>query len=151
MPSPENASDSKENGAPAQKKNKPAESGATKDRATKAQKPASARPIPDESDEPKPKPPAPPASSPDESAQIDAQKMVKNEQRFFQGVFEVIDNCLVFVKPQQQAAVITTLPPLTWIRVERKAGSYLLISSLNDPAVRGYVALEDASLERIGN
>jgi general secretion pathway protein A len=151
VPSPENASDSKENGAPAQKKNKPAESGATKDRSTKAQKPASARPIPGESGEPKPKPAEPPPSSRNEPAQIDAQKMVKKEQQFSQGVFEVIDNCLVFDKPQQQAAVITTLPPLTWVRVEKKAGSYLLISSLNDPAVRGYVALEDASLERIGN
>jgi hypothetical protein len=143
--------DPKDPVAPVQKKNEPVESEVKESRVRQAQKSASARSILNESNKPKPQPPEPELSSPQgEPAPIDSQKIVKNEQQFFQGVFEVIDNCLVFDRPQREAAVITNLPSRTWIRVEKKEGNYLFINSLNDPAVRGYVALEDASFERIG-
>ena len=143
--------DPKDHVAPVQKKNEPVESGVTEPRVAQDQESASTRLIPEERDKPKPQRPEPELFSPRyEPPPIDSQKIVKKEQQFFQGVFEVIDNCLVFDRPQREAAVITTLPSRTWIRVEKKDGNYLLVNSLNDPAVRGYVALEDASFERIG-
>jgi hypothetical protein len=152
VPPPHATPDQKDTVAAVQKKNKPVESGVTKAPITEAQKPASARLTRDESEKPKPQAAEPPPASPqDEPAELDSQKIAKNEQQFFQGVFEVIDNCLVFDTPQREAMVVTTLPSRTWVRVEKKDGNYLFISSLNDPAVRGYVALEDASFERIGN
>ena len=83
-------------------------------------------------------------------APFDSQDSVKNEQRFFQGTFEVTKDCLLLDKPRREAAVVTTLPSRSWVRVEKKEGNYLFVRSLNDPGIHGYVHLENAFFERIG-
>jgi hypothetical protein len=83
-------------------------------------------------------------------APFDSQDSTKNEQRFFQGIFEVTKDCLLLDKPRREAAVVTTLPSRSWVRVEKKDGNYLFVRSLNDPGILGYVHLENAFFERIG-
>jgi hypothetical protein len=86
----------------------------------------------------------------DVAAPFDSQDSAKNEQRFFQGIFEVTQDCLLLDKPRREAAVVTTLPSRSWVRVEQKDGNYLRVRSLNDPGIHGYVHLENAFFERIG-
>lgn len=74
----------------------------------------------------------------------------KKDARLFRGHFEVIRDSVVFEKPTMEAAIIATLSPRTWVRVEERVGNYLRVLSLNDPWVRGYVHMEDAAFEYIG-
>jgi general secretion pathway protein A len=76
------------------------------------------------------------------------QAMPKKESQPFVGNFEVVQDSFLRDKPESDAA-ITILPPGTRVRVEGKNGNYLHVRSLSDPALRGYVHLEDAFFERI--
>jgi general secretion pathway protein A len=71
------------------------------------------------------------------------------EQRFFQGLFEVTADSLVFDEPRMESALLKTLRPGSQVRVEQKHGNFLLVRSLKDPALSGYVPLEDAYFKRI--
>ena len=73
-----------------------------------------------------------------------------SEQRFFQGKFEVTADSLVFDQPQRQSALLKTLRPGVQVRVEKKVGSFLIVRSLDESGVQGYVHLEDAFFRRIG-
>ena len=71
------------------------------------------------------------------------------EQRFFQGLFEVTADSLVFDQPRMESALLKTLRPGSQVRVEQKLGNFLLVRSTKDPAMSGYVPLEDAYFKRI--
>ena len=71
------------------------------------------------------------------------------EQRFFQGLFEVTADSLVFDQPRKESALLKTLRPGSQVRVEQKLGNFLLVRSMKDPALSGYVPLEDAYFKRI--
>jgi type II secretory pathway predicted ATPase ExeA len=71
------------------------------------------------------------------------------EQRFFQGLFEVTADSLVFDEPRMESALLKTLRPGSQVRVEQKHGNFLLVRSLKDPALSGYVPLQDAYFKRI--
>lgn len=86
----------------------------------------------------------------DKPAELGSQKSPRKEQRFPRGHFEVVRNSIAFEKPTRDSAIIATLRPGTWVRVEEKVGSYLHVRSLNDPWIRGYVHTEDAFFQYIG-
>jgi type II secretory pathway predicted ATPase ExeA len=93
---------------------------------------------PAESQQPaSPKPEPPPLEDPNEA------------QAPYPGNFEVVAKSFVRDTPESDAQIITTLNPGTLVRVERKAGSYLDVRSLNDPRVHGYVHQEDAFFKRV--
>jgi hypothetical protein len=71
------------------------------------------------------------------------------EQRFFQGLFEVTADSLMFDQPGMESALLKTLRPGSQVRVEQKLGNFLLVRSTKDPTISGYVPLEDAYLKRI--
>jgi type II secretory pathway predicted ATPase ExeA len=71
------------------------------------------------------------------------------EQRFFQGLFEVTAESLVFDEPRMESALLKTLTPGSQVRVEQKQGNFLLVRSLKDPELSGYVHLEHAYFRRI--
>jgi type II secretory pathway predicted ATPase ExeA len=71
------------------------------------------------------------------------------EQRFFQGIFEVTADSLVFDEPRMESALLKTLPPGSQVRVEQKQGKFLLVRSLKDPEMSGYVHLDHAYFRRI--
>jgi general secretion pathway protein A len=71
------------------------------------------------------------------------------EQRFFQGVFEVTADSVVFEEPRMESALLKTLTPGSQVRVQQKRGNFLLVRSLNDPDVAGYVHLDHAYFRRI--
>jgi hypothetical protein len=71
------------------------------------------------------------------------------EQHFFQGLFEVTADSLIFDEPRMESALLKTLKPGSQVRVEHKQGNFLLVRSLKDPAMSGYVHLDDAYLKRI--
>ncbi|MGE5302908.1 MAG: AAA family ATPase [Alphaproteobacteria bacterium] len=70
-------------------------------------------------------------------------------QRRDLGNFKVVEQTFVRDTPESDAAIIATLQPGTWVRVESKTGKYLRVRSLNDRGVRGYVHEEDAFFKRI--
>jgi general secretion pathway protein A len=74
---------------------------------------------------------------------------LKTEAAPYLGNFEVVENSFVRDTPESDAAIITTLQPGTWIRVESKTGKYFRVRSLNDSGVRGYVHEEDAFFKRV--
>ena len=71
------------------------------------------------------------------------------EQRFFQGLFEVTADSLVFDEPRMESALLKTLPPGSQVRVEQKQGNFLRVRSLDDPEISGYVHLDHAYFRRI--
>jgi type II secretory pathway predicted ATPase ExeA len=71
------------------------------------------------------------------------------EQRFFQGLFEVTADSLVFDEPRMESALLKTLSPGSQVRVEQKQGNFLLVRSLKDPELSGYVHFEHAYFRRI--
>ena len=71
------------------------------------------------------------------------------EQRFFQGVFEVTADSVVFDEPRVESALLKTLTPGSRVRVEQKQGNFLLVRSLKDPEISGYVHLDHAYFRRI--
>jgi type II secretory pathway predicted ATPase ExeA len=71
------------------------------------------------------------------------------EQRFFQGLFEVTADSLVFDQPGMESALLKTLRPGSQVRVEQKLGNFLLVRSMKDPTMSGYVPLENAYFKRI--
>ena len=71
------------------------------------------------------------------------------EQRFFQGLFEVTADSLVFDEPRMESALLKTLRPGSQVRVEQKVGNFLLVRSMKDPTMSGYVPFDDAYLKRI--
>jgi type II secretory pathway predicted ATPase ExeA len=71
------------------------------------------------------------------------------EQRFFQGLFEVTADSLVFDEPRMESALLKTLSPGSQVRVEQKQGNFLRVRSLNDPEMSGYVHLDHAHFRRI--
>jgi general secretion pathway protein A len=79
-----------------------------------------------------------------------SRKSANKPQRLFPGHFEVTKDSVIFDKPNRQAAVVATLPPRTWVRVEENLGNYLRVRSLNDPDIRGYAHTEDAFFQHIG-
>lgn len=70
-------------------------------------------------------------------------------QRFSGGDFKVVGKSPIFVKPQRQSAIVTTLWPGMRVRVESETGSYLRVRSLSHPEITGYVHQQDAQLQRI--
>jgi general secretion pathway protein A len=86
----------------------------------------------------------------DKPADVGSQRSPGKKQRFFRGHFEVVRNSIAFEKPTRNSALIATLRPGTWVRVEEKVGNYLHVRSLNDPWIQGYVHEEDAYFEYIG-
>jgi hypothetical protein len=86
----------------------------------------------------------------DKPVNVGSQRSPGKEQRFFRRHFEVVRNSIAFEKPTRNSALIATLRPGTWVRVEEKVGNYLHVRSLNDPWIRGYVHEEDAFFEYIG-
>jgi general secretion pathway protein A len=86
----------------------------------------------------------------EKTTEFGSVKAAKKDARFVRGHFEVVRDVVVFERPTMEAAIIATLPPRTWVRVEERVGNYLRVLSLNDPWVRGYVHTEDASFEYIG-
>ena len=71
------------------------------------------------------------------------------EQRFFQGVFEVTADSVVFEEPRMESALLKTLTPGSRVRVEQKRGNFLLVRSLNNPDIAGYVHLDHAYFRRL--
>ena len=71
------------------------------------------------------------------------------EQRFFQGVFEVTADSVIFDEPRTESALLKTLRPGSQVRVEQKQGKFLLVRSLKDPEMSGYVHLDHAYFRRI--
>lgn len=69
--------------------------------------------------------------------------------RFSGGDFKVVGKSPIFVKPQRQSAIVTTLWPGMRVRVESETGSYLRVRSLSHPEITGYVHQQDAHLQRI--
>jgi hypothetical protein len=57
---------------------------------------------------------------------------------------KVSENSLVRDKPSSAAEIIATLRPGTEIRLVRRLGDYLLVQSVDEATVRGYVHVEDA-------
>jgi general secretion pathway protein A len=86
------------------------------------------------------------SKAPDPCSRLSASKA----QRLFPGHFEVTKDSVIFDKPSSQAAVVATLPPRTWVRIEENLGNYVRVRSLNDPDIRGYVRAEDAFFQYIG-
>jgi hypothetical protein len=86
----------------------------------------------------------------EKTTELGSVKGARKEARFFRGHFEVVRDSVVFERPTTEAAIIATLSPRTWVRVEERVGNYLRVLSLNDPWLRGYVRMEDASFEYIG-
>jgi hypothetical protein len=86
----------------------------------------------------------------EKTTELGSVKGAKKDARFFRGHFEVVKDSVVFEKPTMEAAIIATLPPRTWVRVEERVGNYIRVLSLNDPWIRGYVHTDDASFEYIG-
>jgi hypothetical protein len=86
----------------------------------------------------------------EKTTEVGSVKSAKKDARFVRGHFEVVRDSVVFERPSMEAAIVATLPPRTWVRVEERVGNYLRVLSLNDPWVRGYVHTEDASFEYIG-
>jgi general secretion pathway protein A len=76
-------------------------------------------------------------------------KRPNKRQPPYLGNFEVVEKSFVRNTPESDAEIITTLQPGTGVRVESKTGRYLLVRSLNDPGVHGYVHEEDAFFKRI--
>ena len=133
------------------------ESGSMTERSNQAQLNENAAPTPatqveeriETGDGPKTQPVEPQIVSPEsEPVQPDREITAKREQPSLVGSFEVVQDSFLRDKPNSDAA-ITTLPPGTRIRVESKNGDYLLVRSLNDPGLRGYVHRQDAFFERI--
>jgi len=56
---------------------------------------------------------------------------------------------LVFDEPRMESALLKTLPPGSQVRVEQKQGKFLLVRSLKDPEMSGYVHLDHAYFRRI--
>ena len=77
------------------------------------------------------------------------QPRADREQRFFQGLFEVTADSLVFDEPRMESALLKRLPPGSQVRVEQKRGNFLLVRSLKDPEMSGYVHLDHAYFRRI--
>ena len=73
----------------------------------------------------------------------------EREQRFFQGLFEVTADSLVFDEPRMESALLKTLRPGSQVRVEQKRGNFLLVRSMKDPEMSGYVHLDHAYFRRI--
>jgi type II secretory pathway predicted ATPase ExeA len=71
------------------------------------------------------------------------------EQQFFQGLFEVTADSLVFDEPRMESALLKTLRPGSQVRVEQKHGNFLLVRSLKDPEMSGYVHFDHAYFRRI--
>jgi general secretion pathway protein A len=71
------------------------------------------------------------------------------EQRFFQGVFEVTADSVIFDEPRTESALLKTLRPGSQVRVEQKQGNFLLVRSLKEPEMSGYVHLDHAYFRRI--
>ena len=71
------------------------------------------------------------------------------EQNFFQGLFEVTADSLVFDEPRMESALLKTLRPGSQVRVEQKHGNFLLVRSLKDPEMSGYVHFDHAYFKRI--
>jgi general secretion pathway protein A len=69
--------------------------------------------------------------------------------RFSGGDFKVLGKSPIYVKPQRQSAIVTTLWPGMRVRVESETGSYLRVRSLSHPEITGYVHQQDAQLQRI--
>ena len=84
----------------------------------------------------------------DQSTKAKTRK-ADREQLFFQGLFEVTADSLVFDEPRMESALLKTLRPGSQVRVEQKHGNFLLVRSLKDPAMSGYVHLDDAYFKRI--
>jgi general secretion pathway protein A len=78
----------------------------------------------------------------------DSQAIAKKNEQHVLGNFEVVRNSFLRDQPGSDAA-ITILSPGTRLRVEAQQGVYLLVRSLDDRRLRGYVHLEDAFFERI--
>jgi hypothetical protein len=118
------------------------------DLAARTIEPSIARPI-----RLQPEPPSQRAKAPqywphDESTGTKPRK-ADREQRFFQGLFEVTADSLVFDEPRLESALLKTLRPGSQVRVEQKVGNFLLVRSMKDPGMSGYVPFEDAYLKRI--
>jgi general secretion pathway protein A len=79
-----------------------------------------------------------------------SRKNATKAQRLFAGHFEVTKDAVIFDRPNTQGAVVATLPPRTWVRIEENLGNYVRVRSLNDPDIRGYVRTEDAFFQYIG-
>jgi general secretion pathway protein A len=136
--------------APAMR-NKPAEPRGTKSSPTQVEQAAATEPAIHKPDRPRAQRPEPQKYSLNEkTTELGSLKGAKNNPRSFRGHFEVVKNSVVFEKPTTEGAIVATLPPRTWVRVEERVGNYLRVLSLNDPWIRGYVRAEDASLEYIG-
>ena len=71
------------------------------------------------------------------------------EQRFFQGLFEVTADSVIFDEPRMESALLKTLRPGSQVRVEQKQGNFLLVRLLKDPEMSGYVHLDHANFRRI--
>lgn len=118
------------------------------DVAARTIEPSVAAPIRHQPDRPSPKAGAPQYWPHNESTGTRPRK-ADREQRFFQGLFEVTADSLVFDQPRMESALLKTLRPGSQVRVEQKLGNFLLVRSMNDPAMSGYVPLEDAYFKRI--
>jgi hypothetical protein len=118
------------------------------DLAARTIEPSIARPISLPPETPSQRAKAPQYWPHDESTGTKPRK-ADREQRFFQGLFEVTADSLVFDEPRMESALLKTLRPGSQVRVERKVGNFLLVRSMKDPGMSGYVPFEDAYLKRI--
>ena len=118
------------------------------DLAERTIEPSIATPIRHQPDRQSPKARAPQYWPHDEPTGTRPRK-ADREQRFFQGLFEVTADSLVFDQPRMESALLKTLRPGSQVRVEQKLGNFLLVRSMKDPELSGYVPLEDAYFKRI--
>ncbi|MEX0802130.1 MAG: AAA family ATPase, partial [Candidatus Binatia bacterium] len=128
----------------------PAEPSSGKSHTTSVQKPTSAQPIVNKPDATQPQTTKPPAYWPNDKPARREPRKTDQQQYFYQGTFEVTADSLLFDQPQRESALLKTLRPGIQVQVEKKIGNFLIVRSVQDPAVQGYVHLEDAFFKRIG-
>lgn len=91
----------------------------------------------------------PPRYWPNEQKSRGGSQKTASDRDFFRGTFEVTADSLLFDGPAHQSALLKTLRPGVRVQVENKIGNFLAVRSLEDPAMEGYVHLEDAFFRRI--
>ena len=128
----------------------PAEPSSGKSHTTSGQKPKRAQPIVNKPDGTQPQTVKSPAYWPNDKPARKEPRKTDQQQYFYQGTFEVTADSLLFDQPQRESALLKTLRPGIQVQVEKKVGNFLIVRSVQDPAVQGYVHLEDAFFKRIG-
>ncbi|MPZ76543.1 MAG: AAA family ATPase [Deltaproteobacteria bacterium] len=131
-------------------KSQPAEPPNGNSHRTNVQKPSNEQLIVNKPDGTQPQTAKPPAYWPNDKPARKEPRETDRQQYFYQGTFEVTADSFLFDQPRRESALLKTLRPGIQVQVEKKVGNFLIVRSVQDPPVQGYVHLEDAFFKRIG-